>query len=206
MAEDKRNSRSVSAGYGAAVFGSEAYDPAWFLPEQPEEFPEVRPQSVPETQPQPQSRPAPRRKTRRKAKTGLRVQESEDARSGEQGIPVVSLVLVGLVLAAAVMILMANIRLMTIRSETRALQRSVTQLQQQSQRLDVAYAAAFDLNQVRAYAQEELGMREPAAGQMHRLDLGTGDRALVLTPSQTTGEKTVLRLAGLWQSLLAYFQ
>ena len=204
MAEEKKNYRNYSpnANYGAAVFGSEAYEPEWILPEQPEELPSQQPQPSPEPRKKARRKKAPKHRTR----TGLRVEESEDATAGSQGLPVVTILLTGLLFVAVFLILMANIRLMTIRSETRVIQRSIAQLQQQADRLDVAYAAAFDLNQVRTYAENELGMREPTREQIHELDLGNGDRAMVLTPEQSLSQKAVLRLADMWQSLLAYFR
>jgi cell division protein FtsL len=194
--KDAAPSNTPEIDYSRAVFGSEAYDPNWLFPEyeQPAQEPEEQPAA------------APARRAKSKPRTGLRRMTDADAKSDTQGMPLFAALGTLAVAALAVLLLFGNIRLMQIERETKTLQRTLVQLEEQSARLDVAYAAAFDLNEVRAYATGTLGMREPRAEQIHYLDLERTDRAVIYETEQTADVKAISGIASLWQSLLAYFK
>ena len=183
--------------YASAVFGSEAYDPDWL-------FTEYEPEPEPPQTEEPARQPA--KKPAAKPRTGLRVRADEEAARSTQALPLFAVLGVAAVVCLAVLTLLANVHLMQLRSETKAMERQLSELQKTQAQLDVAYAAAFDLNDVRDYAENNLGMTKPDESQIHYVDMGYTDTAVVYHAQEDAPTKAISSVVSIWQTLLAYFK
>ncbi len=112
------------------------------------------------------SRPARRRAARRAA-------------SRRYGLSITAVLGVIVVAAMVVIALMAYAAYTSTAAEAIAVRTQVEELEDANRKLTVAYEAAFDMNEVKAYAQTALGMNAPAADQIGYVRLEAQDSVAV---------------------------
>ena len=78
-----------------------------------------------------------------------------------------------------VIALMAYAAYTSTAAEAIAVRTQVEELEDANRKLTVAYEAAFDMNEVKAYAQTALGMNAPAADQIGYVRLEAQDSVAV---------------------------
>ena len=112
------------------------------------------------------SRPARRRAARRAA-------------SRRYGLSITAVLGVIVVAAMVVIALMAYAAYTSTAAEAIAVRTQVEELEDANRKRTVAYEAAFDMNEVKAYAQTALGMNAPAADQIGYVRLEAQDSVAV---------------------------
>ena len=129
-------------------------------------------ESIPERE-----RTAPRARPRKK--TSARKQEV--AERSVSAYLIVGLVVLGILV---VLILMANIHLTALSSQTAVLEKQISQLKEDESELLVQYENAFNLTEVEKYATKELGMVKLSQNQTTTIYVTTSDKAVVLNEKQ----------------------
>ena len=112
------------------------------------------------------SRPARRRATRRRAQR-------------RYGLSITAVLGVIVVAAMVVVALMSYAAYTSTAAEAIAVRTQVEELEDANRKLTVAYEAAFDMNEIKAYAQTALGMNVPAADQTGYVRLEAQDSVAV---------------------------
>ena len=173
--------------YGSgAVYGSLAYDfdnPAIYGDEY------AAPQ---DPAAKPKTKAAPRIRTR--ARAAARTRQS-----------IAPLSIAGFLVAALLFTvsIAAQIELFAVSSESVELTEQLNTLNQDQDKLRIAYESAFNLSEIEAYATGTLGMQKPSADQILYIDTSAPDRAVVISDG---GETFVKRVADYVAQIRAYFK
>ena len=97
------------------------------------------------------------------------------------GLSVTAVLGVIVVAAMIVIALMSYAAYTATAAEAISVRSQVEELEDANRKLTVAYEAAFDMNEVKTYAQTVLGMNQPAADQTGYVRLETQDSVAVCT-------------------------
>ena len=171
--------------YGqGAVYGSLAYD---F--DNPELYREQY------TTAQPETRSETRTRVHTRARTAVRTKQS-----------IAPMTIVGMLAAAflVVVAILAQAQIVGISSASVALQKELTQLEEQQAKLRIAYESAFNMAEIEDYAIHELGMQKPRADQIFYIDTSSPDKAVVIAGGDSLG--FVDRVSDYLSGLLEYFR
>ena len=197
MADIKRfNTYNFVTG---AVDGTLAYDfgsPELYRPEE----------EVVYDEPRKRSRRRERLQPREWIKEDVRSVEQEEAAAAKnrQGLSVVSLMGVAAAVLLLTMMLLAQIRLTDISDTAARLERQISQLETERDKLTVEYESVFNLKDVEERAVNELGMQEPDNEQIFYLTgVASADRAVVVTKEDA--DMFSLGFADILSSIKAYF-
>lgn len=197
MADIKRfNTYNFVTG---AVDGTLAYDfgsPELYRPEE----------EVVYDEPRKRSRRRERLQPREWIKEDVRPVEQEEAAAAKnrQGLSVVSLMGVAAAVLLLTMMLLAQIRLTDISDTAARLERQISQLETERDKLTVEYESVFNLKDVEERAVNELGMQEPDNEQIFYLTgVASADRAVVVTKEDA--DMFSLGFADILSSIKAYF-
>lgn len=179
-----------------AVDGTLAYDfsnPGYYQEEEAYELPKKRP-------------------ARKGAKAREREWIKEDTRSkaearaearGAQGISPLTLLGALLITVLLTMMLLAQIQLTDISDSAAQLERQISTLELEQDKLTVEYETIFNLKYVEEYATTFLGMQEPDIEQIFYLTgVAAADRAVVVTQQQA--DMFSLGLEDMLSSIKAY--
>ena len=102
------------------------------------------------------------------------------------------------------MMLLAQIQLLDISSNTAALENQIEALQEERDRLTAEYETVFNLKDVEEYAIDVLGMQEPVDGQISYLTgVSAEDKALIIT--EESANMFAQGLEDIVASVKAYF-
>lgn len=103
-----------------------------------------------------------------------------------------------------VLMLLAQIQLISISSEAVELEAQIAELETERDKLTVEYETVFNLKDVEEYATGVLGMQEPREDQIYYLtNVSSADKAVVITDEETN--MFSLGLEDLIASFKAYF-
>jgi len=140
----------------------------------------------------------------KKAKTKIRIREAAVEPQKKQGISLFSVVGFVLVAVTMIMMLMTNITLTEANDENVRLQEQLEALNEEGQKLDSEYKAAFNMTEVAEYAEKVLGMVKGSEDQVEYLDINSSDMAVVyksaVEPKEESGFMSFLT------SLVSYFK
>ena len=176
------------APYGAATYGSVAYD----LGRVQTEF------EIP-------AQPAPRKKE--KARTVAQPRQKARQKAQEKtGISVFSVVGFALIAVMMVFVVLANVRLTEISYSVSETRNRITKLENEREQLEAQYETAFNLTELRAYAVENLGMTETVSSETIVLGGVRQDKAEILDNSLTEEKGIVSTASTFLTSLLEYFK
>ncbi len=201
MAEGARKYR-----YADPVYGSVAYNygsTAIPIPEREEPLPKRRPEPAPRTEPSELERERARE----------RVRERERARAGEQtaerphtfSIPVLG-ILGGLAVAVlAVLVLLSYVELTRLSTEQARLQQEMDRLNEQGNKLMIAYESTFNMSEIEHYAVNVLGMTKLTDEDTTLFRVNTDDRAEILNADDAE-PGFFDRVADFFTSLAEYFR
>ena len=182
-----------------AVDGTLAYDFSSPLLYPEEEEPQVL--QEPEKRPEKKQRVRQREWIREEAHSQASAAAVERNR---QGVSVVSLLGALVAVVLITMMLLAQIRLTDISNSSAALERQISQLEQERAKLTVEYETIFNLKDVEEQAIDILGMQEPEESQIVYLSgVASADKAVVVTREQT--DMFSLGLKDMLSSVKAYF-
>lgn len=185
-----RNFKSYNFVTGA-VDGTLAYDFS-----HPAYFPQEEIYETPVKQPEPRETVFINDDIREK------VQQVVRSRQGFSPLAVIGVLCVVLLL---VMMLLAQIQLVTISRTAAELESQITELEAERDKLTVEYETIFNLKDVEEYAVGVLGMQEPREDQIYYLSsVSSADKAVVITNSDVTGMFSS-GLDDLLASVKAYF-
>lgn len=185
-----RNFKSYNFVTGA-VDGTLAYDFS-----HPAYFPQEEIYETPVKQPEPRETVFINDDLREK------VQQVVRSRQGFSPLAVMGVLCVVLLL---VMMLLAQIQLVTISRTAAELESQITELEAERDKLTVEYETIFNLKDVEEYAVGVLGMQEPREDQIYYLSsVSSADKAVVITNSDVTGMFSS-GLDDLLASVKAYF-
>lgn len=185
-----RNFKSYNFVTGA-VDGTLAYDFS-----HPAYFPQEEIYETPVKQPEPRETVFINDDIREK------VQQVVRSRQGFSPLAVMGVLCVVLLL---VMMLLAQIQLVTISRTAAELESQITELEAERDKLTVEYETIFNLKDVEEYAVGVLGMQEPREDQIYYLSsVSSADKAVVITNSDVTGMFSS-GLDDLLASVKAYF-
>ncbi len=158
-------------------------------------------------------REEPKRRSRRREKLQPREWVREDVRpdrkeeaaaKNRQGLSLVSLMGVAAAVVLLTMMLLAQIRLTDISDTAAKLERQITELETQRNKLTVEYESIFNLEDVEERAVNVLGMQEPDNEQIYYLTgVASADRAEVVIKQDA--DMFSLGLADILSSIKAYF-
>ncbi len=105
------------------------------------------------------------------------------------GLSVTAVLGVIVVAAMVVVALMSYAAYTSAAAEAITVRSQVEELEDANRKLTVAYEAAFDMNEIKEYAQTALGMSQPAADQIEYVKLEAQDSVAVCSHD---GEESVL--------------
>lgn len=116
------------------------------------------------------------------------------------------LAVLGILVSAVlfVIVIMAQIQLFDISSETVKLEGQLKELKTEQVRLQIVYEGAFNLTEVEQYAINNLGMQKPSADQIFYIDTASPDRAVII--SQTNNDGFFGRVSDFLSGIAAYFK
>lgn len=172
--------------YGSgAVYGSLAYDfnnPALY----PDEY---------STAPKHEARPRTETKVHTRARTAVRTRQS-----------IAPLSIVGVLIAAFLFVIAitAQAQLVSLSSDSVALQQELDQLEERRAKLLIQYESAFNMSDIENYAIRSLGMQKPKADQIYYIDTSAPDKAVVIASAENTG--FVDRVSDFLAGFGAYFR
>ena len=179
-----------------AVDGTQAYDfsnPGLYLDEEIYSEPELEPRKKEKLQPREWIKEDVRTKV--KAKRAAKV---------GQGVPVLSILGVGVAAVLLAMMLLAQIRLTDISYSAAKLEDQISALEQEQDKLTVEYETIFNLKDVETIAVDQLGMQEPVNEQIYYLTgVASADKAEVVTKGDA--DMFSLGLSDIISSIKAYF-
>ncbi len=178
---------AVERKYGqGAVFGSLAYDfdnPELYR----EEYTTARPKARPRTQTQ--------TRVHTRARTAVHTRQS-----------IAPMSLIGMLAAAflVVVAILAQAQMVGISSKSVELQRDLAQLEEQQDKLRIAYESAFNMAEIEDYAIHSLGMQKPRADQIFFIDTSSPDKAVVIAGNENVG--FVDRVSDFLSGVVEYFR
>ena len=179
-----------------AVDGTQAYDfsnPGLYVDEEIYSEPELEPRKREKIQPREWI----------KEEAASRVRAQERTRSG-QGIPVFSILGVGVAAVLLAMMLLAQIRLTDISYNAAKLESQISVLELEQDKLTVEYETIFNLKDVEEHAVNVLGMQEPMNEQVNYLTgVASADKAEVILRGET--DMFSLGFSDILSSIKAYF-
>ena len=185
-----RNFKSYNFVTGA-VDGTLAYDFS-----RPACFPQEEIYETPVKQPEPRETIFVNDDLREKVQSVVR------SRQGFSPLAVIGVLCVVLVL---VMVLLAQVQLVTISRSAAQLESQIAELEAERDKLTVEYETIFNLKDVEEYAVGVLGMQEPREDQIYYLSsVSSADKAVVITNNDVTGMFSS-GLDDLLASVKAYF-
>lgn len=113
--------------------------------------------------------------------------------------------IVGILAAAFLFVtgITAQVRLLSVSSQSVELQTKLEELEVQQAKLRIRYESAFNLAEIEEYATAELGMQKPNANQIAYIDTSAPDKAVVIDDG--SGEGIVDKISDFLSSLGAYF-
>ena len=173
--------------YGqGAVFGSLAYDfnnPELYR----EEYTTVQPKARPQTQ--------TRTRVQTRAKTVAHTRQS-----------IAPMSLIGMLAAAFLIVvaILAQAQMVGISSKSVELQKELAQLEEQHDKLRIAYESAFNMAEIEDYAIHSLGMQKPRADQIFYIDTSSPDKAVVIAGTENEG--FVDRVSDFLSGVVEYFR
>ena len=176
------------APYGAATYGSVAYDLGRVQTEY--EIP---------------AQPIPREKERTETKAKPR-QRAEQRTQGKTGLSVFSIVGFALIAVMMVFVVLANVRLTEISysvSETRS---RIAELENEREQLEAQYETAFNLTELKSYAMDNLNMVEASTSEAIILGGVRKDKAEIIDSSLVEEKGIVETASNFLTSLLEYFK
>jgi cell division protein FtsL len=133
----------------------------------------------------PRKQPAPQEQAWIKEDSEVRadVQVHAHRRSGVGVLPVLGAACVAVLI---VLVLLAQIQLVSISGTAVELEAQIEELKTQRDKLTVEYETVFNLKDVEEYATGVLGMQEPRDDQIYYLtNVNAGDKAVVITDEST---------------------
>lgn len=182
-----------------AVDGTLAYDFG-----NPRVFPEEQVYERPEPRKRPKLRPVPQEQEWIREDTAERIAESAQAVRNRQGFSPAALLAAAAVTVILVMVLLAQVQLVNISDNAAAMERHISELETERDKLTVEYETIFNLKDVEEYAVGVLGMQEPGEDQIYYLsNVASTDKAVIITHNNTG--TLSLGLEDLLSSLRAYF-
>ena len=149
------------------------------------------------------TRPAerPEELTRVIPKERTAVRTKEDA----FGVPLFGIVGFFAVAALMVLLLLSYVQLAEISDETTQLQSTISQLDEENEILSVQYETTFNLNDIKDYAMNTLGMVEISEDNITVVEVEREDKAVIL--NEDTSSKGIFSgIASFFDSLLEYFR
>ncbi len=173
--------------YGqGAVYGSLAYDfnnPELYR----EEYTTAQPKARPRTQTQ--------TRVRTRARTAVHTRQS-----------IAPLSLVGMLAAAFLLVIaiLAQAQMVGISSKSVELQKELSQLEEQQDKLRIAYESAFNIAEIEDYAIRSLGMQKPRADQIFYIDTSSPDKAVVIAGNRN--DSYVDRVSDFLSGIVEYFR
>lgn len=113
----------------------------------------------------------------------------------------------GFALAAIfiVMVIMSYVRLTVVVSEISALNAEIATLQSEAKVLSARYERTFNLNEVKEYATDYLGMKQMTEADVTRFSMARSDKGVVLAEDDASGLGIVSGAREFVSSLMAYF-
>ncbi len=153
--------------------------------------------SNPRFRPQEETLERPRRRQRPQQRAVPQELEwvREDSRAETQteagtrtaaGFSPVTLLGTAAVVVLLVMVLLAQIRLVSISGDAVALEAQIAELETERDKLKVEYETIFNLKDVEEYATGVLGMQEPREDQIYYLtNISSADKCVIVTREQT---------------------
>lgn len=204
MAEGARKYR-----YADPVYGSVAYNyGATAIP-----IPRKEEPGPGRTEAPPRTPPTELEQERARERVRERERERERARAGEQtqarphtfNIPVLG-ILGGLAVAVlAVLVLLSYVELTRLSTEQARLQQELDQLNEQGNKLMIAYESTFNMSEIEHYAVNVLGMTKLTDEDTTLFRVNTADRAEIL--NEDDAEPGFFdRVADFFTSLAEYFR
>lgn len=122
-----------------------------------------------------------------------------------QGFSPLAVMGTALVIVLFVMSLLAQIQLVNISQRAVEMERQITALESERDRLMVEYESVFNLKDVEEYAVGVLGMQEPRDDQVYYLSgVSSADKAVVITSSDGS-DMLALGLEDIVASVKSYF-
>ncbi len=155
---------------------------------------------------EPLERPKRRRKaqSREWIKEDVREEAREQAAVNGQGISILSVMGAIAAVVLLTMVLLAQIRLTDISDTAAGLERQISALETERDKLTVEYETIFNLKDVEEQAVNLLGMQEPDNEQIFYLTgVASADRAVVITKNDA--DMFSLGLSDILSSIKAYF-
>jgi len=104
-----------------------------------------------------------------------------------------------------VLILLANVQLTEISSNATQARESIAALEQEQAQLLVEYETTFNLNEIRNYAIDKLGMVEAVDGEMVTVGGVSADKAIVLGEASNGGDNVFSGIKTFLTSIREYF-
>ena len=129
---------------------------------------------------------------------------SREKAQAKQGVSLFSAIGFVIVAVLMVFVLLGNIRLTEISYSMKETRSRIAALEQERDQLGVKYETTFNLNELRAYAIENLGMTEAGAVQTISIANVSEDKAVILDGA--TREGVISKAASFLTSLLEYFR
>ena len=115
---------------------------------------------------------------RHEAQAAPKIRREQALVRERQPVPVLTVVEVMAVIAAAVLLLLSYVQLTALSAQTVSLQNELAQLEEENVVLTAQYERMFDLNTIKE-AAEAAGMSKPSSSQIYYIDLSEGDSAVV---------------------------
>ena len=151
---------------------------------------------------------APARERIEKERVSERVSDRavsrEKARS-KQGVSLFSAIGFVIVAVLMVFVILGNIQLTEISYSMKETRARIAALEQERDQLGVKYETTFNLNELRAYAIENLGMTEASAVQTISIANVSEDKAVILDGGAAY-ESVIAKATAFLTSLLEYFR
>lgn len=140
----------------------------------------------------------------RKRKTATRVKQR--AAANKRGVSAFSVAGFITVAVLVVIILLANVQLTEISANTTQARETLSELKKEKAQLLVQYETTFNLNEIRTYAIEELGMVEASEGETVSVNGTGGDKAVILDSTAEKDRGVFSGVATFLTSILEYFK
>ncbi len=148
----------------------------------------------------PVPRPDERTRERVRERTAVRTQEK-----AAYGVPVVGIL--GFLVTAVLMVvvLMSYVQMAELSDEANALENSISQLQEENKQLQADYATTFNLNEIKSYAINNLGMSEISEDNVSIIGTERGDKAEILNEDDAS-KGFFQKIADFFASIPEYFK
>lgn len=138
-------------------------------------------------------------------KEQIKTKTYEAVKPQKQGISLFAIAGFGVFVVMMVFVLLANVQLTQVTTETALLESQIQKLSDEEARLKIEYESTFNLTEIEEYAAKKLGMVRTTSDNVTLLETADADRAVIIQQNGAADTGFFTGLKSFLNSLMEYF-